>query len=317
MTGTDGATLSKIDREAAEWLARLRGGEPGEQRAFENWYSADHAHADAYDRVLASWEATGGLTTFEPGRPALRRHWMLAVAAVAAIVLVCVGLGTGRNVTPRSGSDAVALTTSTGEIRTVALADGSRVTLDTQSAISAEFDASRRQVRLLRGRAHFDVNSEPRPFVIATDAGAISTGGAGVDVSIDGSTTRVGLLSGTAKIRPTSQSASLFRLLPGRSVVVGRDGLLEPPTAFSASDTRWTNGMLSFEDAPLSRVIALANRYSATQIVLADPALGTLKFTGTFKARDSLALARMIAAMFGLHCEEADSRRLKLSRPAG
>jgi transmembrane sensor len=82
----------------------------------------------------------------------------------------------------------------------------------------------------------------------------------------------------------------------------------------TASDMRWTAGMLSFEDKPVSLVIATANRYSDVQIVLADPSLGELRFTGTVKAKDTLGLARMIAAMFKLRLDTTDPQRLVLSR---
>src|SRR3546814_1231867 len=47
--GTDGD--DPLIDEAAAWLAKLRlSSGPREREAFETWYAADRAHADAYDR---------------------------------------------------------------------------------------------------------------------------------------------------------------------------------------------------------------------------------------------------------------------------
>jgi transmembrane sensor len=75
--------------------------------------------------------------------------------------------------------------------------------------------------------------------------------------------------------------------------------------------------MLSFEDAPLDQVVAAANRYSAVQIVLADPTVVSLRFTGTFKATDTEQLANLLAAMFSLDLTRGNDRMFVLrSSPA-
>src|SRR3546814_14635473 len=56
--GTDGD--DPLIDEAAAWLAKLRlSSGPREREAFETWYAADRAHADAYDKVLRGWKASG------------------------------------------------------------------------------------------------------------------------------------------------------------------------------------------------------------------------------------------------------------------
>src|SRR3546814_16368181 len=56
--GTDGD--DPLIDEAAAWLAKLRlSSGPREREAFETWYAADRAHAEAYDKVLRGWNASG------------------------------------------------------------------------------------------------------------------------------------------------------------------------------------------------------------------------------------------------------------------
>jgi len=304
----------RVEREASEWLARLRGGSRQDQQAFEDWYCANPEHADAYDRVLANWETMERLAR-PSARPARSRyHWIYGIAAVAAVLVLSVGLGTHHIPKPAAGAADVAMSTRVGEIRTVALPDGSHVTLDTQSAIRTDFGTAHRHVRLVRGRAHFDVANESRPFVIETGTTSVSADGAIVDVSFIDDRTDVGVIRGTANLRPLLHDTALVRLDAGTTLRSGRDGPLGPSHAYPPAATRWTTGMLSFENADLASVVAIANRYNYTRIVLAGPSLGDLKFTGTVKARDPAGITHMMAAMFGLHLDTTDPTRLVLSR---
>ncbi len=306
----DDSPLSQAEHEAVEWLSRLREGGRRYQSEFEEWYSADQTHADAYDRVLATYEEAR-----RPARSARsRQYWGMAIASIAAVLALFAYLGVPQAPSSPTAGTAYAADTKIGEIRTVALDDGTKVTLDTESAIRADFDTTRRQVHLLRGRAHFEVAAEPRPFVISTEAGSVSTSGSVLDVAYFDGKTQVGLLSGGADLRPFGQTAAILHVSPGTVVAVGRDGPVGSLMRITANDMRWTAGMLSFEDKPVSLVVTTANRYSDAQIVLADPALGALRFTGTVRAKDTLGLARMIAAMFGLRLDTANPLRLVLSR---
>lgn len=311
------APLSRAEEEAVQWLSRLREDPRRHQTAFEDWYSASTENADAYDRTVGSWETAGGITKEQASMFGSRRVWGYALAAVAAAVALFMIVGGARSpagVGPGPDREqAIAAVTKVGEIRTIALDDGSKVTLDTQSAIRASLDPAKRQIQLLRGRARFDIATETRPFIITTDTGTVTSGGGVLDVaSIDGRT-EVGLRRGTAGLQSLNRSAVPFQIAPGMRVVARRDGTIAPPERMGMSDGRWTAGMLSFEDTPLATVLATANRYSDTQIVLTDAKLETLRFTGTIKATDTLGLARMIAAMFNLKLGTSNPQRLTLS----
>jgi transmembrane sensor len=319
MIGNDeGGSWSSVDREASGWLTRLRAGNSADQKPFEDWYSADPAHADAYDRVLATWQATSGLVQPSTRTILQRPAWHYGLASLAAVLLLVVGLNVFHRPSGSAAAKSLSAETRIGEVRVVDLSDGSRITLDTQSAIQATFSAAQRQVRLLRGRAHFDVADQPRPFVIDAGSASVQTSGAAADVSFYDGMTRVGVQRGTADVFPSSQNGNaLARITAGRVVTFGQGGQLGPALGLPASEGRWVNGMLAFDKADLATVIATANRYSQSHITLADPALGALKVTGTFKADDLPATARMIAAMFGLQCDESDPREFVLSRTNG
>lgn len=84
-------------------------------------------------------------------------------------------------------------------------------------------------------------------------------------------------------------------LRPGQRLALG---LVAPvPAPIEVSELRWPSGMLSFEDAPLAEVVASANRYGRTRIVIGDPSVGERRFTGTIRAGDTRQLAEMIGSM--------------------
>ncbi|AHE55566.1 FecR family protein [Sphingomonas sanxanigenens] len=332
-TGRESGTDEAVREEAIAWLGRLRAPDGTEQHAtFEDWYAADPRHADIYDEVLANWErmALAGRT---PIGEASRRQtttsraprWpRMTVAAAAAIVLVVLS-GVGLHRFGMIGTSQPALTevaSRTGEIRTVTLPDGSRVTLDTDTLLEIAYTTGERRLTLERGRARFDVAHDPaRPFIVMAGSGTVIAHGTLFDVERRGPRVLVSLLRGSVEVTglsagtngPTSKGRFLQ---PGQRLAIEGQAAPGSPAALSATDTRWTSGMLSFDDTPFAEVAAAANRYNSVKIVLADPALGALRFSGTFTARDPLGLARMAAAMFDLSLSRDDEGNILLGRPS-
>ena len=55
-------TSDRIEREASDWFARLRGPDGEDQRdAFEQWRDADPRHAEAYVEYEKLWSAMGAV----------------------------------------------------------------------------------------------------------------------------------------------------------------------------------------------------------------------------------------------------------------
>ena len=90
------------------------------------------------------------------------------LAGLLAVVLLVVGasflLVQLFNRTPAPGEvQLVAYTSPQGQVREVALPDGSRMTLDANSAVTGRFGGDERALTLERGRALFDVKPDPAP----------------------------------------------------------------------------------------------------------------------------------------------------------
>lgn len=320
MSSPDEATgrAARIDDEAREWLVRLRGDAALHRDAFEDWYVADPDHADAYDRLLSTWEASGQLTRpddreAEAAKPS--RGWRAAIGAIAVLLVVGLGIGVATLAGfGRTAANAFSIETRVGEIRTDRLADGTRVTLDTDSRVEGVFTASRRELRLVRGRARIAAASDPdRPLQLEVAAASIDAGRIVDIASRDGQAT-VAMVAGAGAVRQGNISVPIPA---GEIVAIASAGQITAPTALREPDTRWPTGMLSFDNAPLGDVVAEANRYSATRIVLSGSDVAALRFSGTFRAGDAKSLARMVSAAFSLSVSRGDDGSLVLrSTPA-
>ena len=303
-----------LREEAAAWLARLRGVCSSEDHAaFEDWFAADPDHAEAYETVLASWELTGSAAATPAGRarsqrqplPRARRYAALAAAASLAVALLAFGaFGTGF--AGQNLADPAQFASPAGNIRVLALADGSRATLDADSALRPAYSENERRVVLLRGRARFAVAHESdRPFVVAAGTGLVIARGTVFDVALDDGKVTVVLLEGSVELRkaqaPKASASAAGRILaPGQGAVLDAGKIVDLPPLRARPERDWTSGMLSFEDVLLGEVVEAANRHGASPIILADGTLAGLRFTGTFRAGANEELARMIAQTFAL-----------------
>lgn len=318
-----------VRAEAIAWLNRLRSSTNAEQHgAFEDWYAADTRHADIYDDVLANWDSTALAARTPAGENRVRldappkgHPFRSQIAIAAALVLAIIaGLNMQRlGMFGDSRPAATQIASKIGEIRTVALPDGSRVTLDTNSGLEVVYTSGERRLVLDHGRARFEVAHDAnRPFIVGAGSGTVIAHGTVFDVDVQGPGVTVSLLRGSVEVRSHADSGSgnkgTARLLrPGQRLSLEEQGSQNVPMPLHAQETRWPSGMLSFDDARLAEVVAAVNRYSTARIILADPAIGNFRFTGTFKARDVQGFARMVTATFNLGMSEDENGNLLLA----
>jgi transmembrane sensor len=317
------AKTAEVRLEAAAWIARMRGPDADRSRLdFERWRAASPLHRQVYaemQTISAASQQLGGSMlgrehrarqarsgTFAP-RP---RAWVLACAAL----LICVGLAAVILANP-AHDNPQAIASAVGRIERVRLPDGTIVTLDTDSVLLPVFDDSTRLVRLLRGRGRFDVAHDARPFMVEAGDRLILDRGTVFDVAFGREGVKVALLRGAVEVRErTAPSGAAARLTPGQVFAERRNA--GPPAVVAASPgaERWVDGMLSYDGAPLAEVVADIDRYSVRKLQLADPALGSLRVTGVFRAVPVEDSAKVLAATLQLHVTTSASGDPLLAR---
>lgn len=305
----------EIDEAAALWAARVDHAPltPAEADALDAWLAGDTRRLGAYARARAALMLVENARALGPNydpanfMPAhgeresvgwsRRRMLWLSGSAVAA---AGVGAATWRVLHAGQYYETV-----TGEMRRIALPDGSAVALNTASAIYVDFSHERRAVTLARGEALFEVAKDrQRPFVVTagvTRVQAIGTAFAvrrradrDVSVLVREGTVEVARAGVPARVR-------LHRNMKAEA----RDDEASP-IATSVSDDEaverqlyWQEGKIALSHTTLAAAATEFARYNDERIVTA-PDVGERRISGLFEATDPEGFAEAAALSLGL-----------------
>lgn len=321
----DGASSDAVRRDAAAWIARMRGPEAERSRlAFERWRAASPHHRRIYAEMQALSGQAERLGATALGEDYLARRrargpfaWQGRAVVIACLLVALVAGGLlVRQMRPGQPSAETSLATAVGQIRRLRLADGTVMTLDAASEVALSFDRTARLVRLVRGRARFDVGRDAsRPFVVEAGNRAILDRGTIFDVALGRDGVTVALLRGAVEVRERAAGGkAVAQLVPGQVFTEVPGSAAGSVTAAATGADRWPSGMLDYDGARLADVVTDLNRYSARRVRLADPALGGLRVTGVFRASPIEGTATALAAVLKLHLETAANGDLILRR---
>jgi transmembrane sensor len=283
-------------REAASWFARLNQKRVAatDITAFSQW-RRNPDNAAAYARIETLWEAAdtlagdadiAALTEGARGRAdASRRARMrlskvfipIGAVAGAAVLIFGASLWFGRSQFYETGL---------GERRVVVLADGSHVTLDTETRIRVKLTKDQRAVELADGQAFFEVQGDrSRPFVVTAGDADVTAVGTRFDVRRSGTGAQVTLVEGKVEVRDRASQAPIWSLTPGQQVVT--DATRPQVRAVdAATETSWTSGRLIFAGDTVEAATAEVNRYSRDKVVIAAPGIAQIAVSGAFNTGD-------------------------------
>jgi len=186
--------------------------------------------------------------------------------------------------------------TAIGEQRDVLLPDGSRITLNTDTAVTVRYADSARRIELERGEAVFSVKHDAkRPFDVA--AGGALTRALGTEFNVDMRRDRisVSVIEGVVRVSAvgntgTGEPPSIPALTKGRTAEMRRDdGQIAEITADLNRINAWRARRLEFSDTPLPDALAEFNRYSTTHVVIGTPELQSVRVSGVFSIGDTEA----------------------------
>ena len=142
----------------------------------------------------------------EPEPTWWQRSWKGVAAAGVAALLLAVPLGwiaVDHYLNPSHISTAI------GEQRSIALADGSLVQLNTNSELRIDIKENERRIVLERGEARFTVAKDPkRPFVVKTPQATVRALGTVFNIQIAPQGTDVAVLEGHVEVAIQQQGSS-------------------------------------------------------------------------------------------------------------
>ncbi len=276
-----------VFEQAHAWVVLLAGGEAGaaEIAALQDWLAADPRHRAAFEEARATWQMSDALADdfaagdFAPGevlhagdgadvlpfeRRRRRRRVVAAVSSLAAVLALLAVFA--DDVVLRASAD---YRTEVGAIRSVDLPDGSRVTLNTDSAIAVDFSSDERRVDLLRGEALFEVQADTaRPFRVSALGGATQAVGTAFTVRQAESDVSVAVSEGTVRLTSPARSAEGVFLSAGERGGYGKGaGPSERGTVAVDSIAPWRGGRIVFEGRPFEEAVDDLDRYYPGTII--------------------------------------------------
>jgi transmembrane sensor len=246
------------------------------------------------------------------------RHFQSRFAwAAAAVLLLGVGVALYLLETPQEFNTAL------GEQRSVLLADGSRVTLNTATSIAVKLHKHRREVRLVRGEALFEVaHDAARPFVVRAGDARLSDVGTQFNVDMRANATTVTVVEGEVEVgapalRNDADTAQPLILGANDRVVVTPAGVGAPQHGVNVgASMAWTQRQLMFEHRPLSDVAEEFNRYNRDRIEIDSVELKRQEVTGVFEAKDPASFLAFLSSLPGVEIREGPDGAHLVSRRA-
>lgn len=284
------ATEKAISDQAIEWFTKLHSGQAthDDRDRFEAWIKTSPFHAKAYADVEAFWALLDAPArrVSEQGQTPVRggvagkRLALLSLPLAAALAALLWLPGVLRH----WGSD---WHTGWGETREIVLEDGSRVGLNTHSALSANFSPRQRLLKLAEGEAFFDVaHDSKRPLVVATAHGFVKAVGTSFNVYEQADRVTVTVSEGRVRVYADGAENQAVEVTAGFQVSGDAQGIGHVLAVDSRQALAWRDGLLVFDRKPLAVVVSELNRYLSGRAVIADPRLGQLTVSGVFDLSD-------------------------------
>jgi transmembrane sensor len=289
----DGGISAAVVEQATAWLVKLWSGvaTPEDHRECARWRAAHADHEHVWQQLQAIEQkldvvprevASRTLRSTSPGR---RRALKTLAAMLAGSAATYTASQT--NLWQRYAAD---YRTETGERQVLDLADSTRVTLNTASAIDVRYDNRQRLVQLRTGEILVATAADPatirRPFAVGTSQGIVRALGTRFTVrQTDEQTSQVAVFEGAVEIQPQLDSSRLTQLEAGQQATFSAH-TIQAPRLLDADTAAWAQGLLIVERMRLDEFLRELGRYRVG-VLRCDPSVGHLLLSGVYTIADT------------------------------
>lgn len=291
--------------EAADWLIRMSEGElsDSERGEWEYWKASTPERGRAWARAQLLQSKLGGLPPSlamsaldRPSSPERR-----AALGKLAMILAILPAGWGSWKLAESQQWSADYRTAFGQQRELTLADGSKITLNTDTAIDVLFDANQRLIHLREGEILVqtapDISPLARPFLVSTRQGRMQALGTRFTVRELQPRTHLAVLEGAVKVElaDNRQTTPLIVNAGQRTDFSSHTfGQLSVADRYVGA---WSQGMLMADKMRLADFVNELTRYRRGFVRL-DPAIADLRISGAYPISDSQRTLNMLAQTY-------------------
>lgn len=297
MNTTQPPIPERTAREAAEWLATLMSGTAGDDdtRRWRLWRDADPLNERAWQRIE---QLSSGLRQLHAGaaRQALTRPVLPHTGRRRALRTLLWG-GAAATVGWASLRSPVSLElladerTAIGERREVMLPDGTRLLLDTASAVDVRYASTERLLVLRAGRILVTTghpHGESRPLIVQTAEGRARALGTRFSVRQDDGATTLAVTQGSVEFAGRGGASRV--LGAGQWARLAPSGFTaDTPPLDEETALAWTRGQILADGMRLDAFLAELARYRPG-LLQCDPAVAALRISGVFPVADTDAV---------------------------
>ncbi|WP_312462643.1 FecR domain-containing protein [Comamonas sp.] len=292
-----------VAQAAVRWLLDL---EPGDsttarrkRQQWQSWLDADPLHAQAWQRIAQVDGQLRGVPTSVAvqtlASPALsRRHAVRLAVAIGAGAGGLLALGQSPLGQQAWRSASADLATATGEQQRTVLADGTRLLLNTASAVDLRYSSSERLIVLRAGEIQIESAADPspdpatgqaRPLRVRSRQGWARAIGTRFTVRQYADDTLVQVQEGQVELQLRNDTSQTLRLAAGEQGRIAAQQLLHEAAA-PAAGLAWTQGMLVADDMRLGDFIAELARYRPGRLHC-TPEAAALRVSGSYPLADT------------------------------
>jgi transmembrane sensor len=297
------AAPRQVIEAAATWYVQFQceAPSPAQLQAWQRWLDSDASHRHAWEQMERMQRQLGALPR-EMSRRALsagqqRRQVLKVLALFGATGYL--GWSLQDQVAPLGWwAD---YRTGIGQRRSIELADGTQLQLNTDSAVDIQFGPSQRLIQLQRGEIMIRTGKAPQPFFVTTAQGQVQALGTTFTVRQLSTTTRVGVLEDEVRLLPKDRLDDDQRLHAGESAEFDRSRI-GTYQAYGASQAAWVNGQLIVLNATLGEIVTELDRYRPGTL-RCDGQSARLRVSGTFRVDDSDAVLANLQATLPIKVE--------------
>jgi transmembrane sensor len=254
------------EHEALEWFARLR--QPGcderLRQAFALWCQ-DPLNARAYAALEAYWQQLQvPAPRPRPRAVKVRRSRVGLMLGVLFLLLLALLAWLYWPTLQRLGSE---LHTDAGERRSVRLADGSTLHLDSASAMNVDLRGRTRQMQLVQGQVYLEVMLDGRALEVQVDDTRIQVFGTRLQITRHGDHDELVVIKGKATV---SQGADQRMINAGERVTFSAAHINPVEKVDIQLVDAWRSGQLKARNLPLTEVLERLAGYQGQRVWLLD-----------------------------------------------
>ncbi|MDT3228583.1 FecR domain-containing protein [Pseudomonas sp. rhizo25] len=280
---------SQVAEQAVHWLLEMQQGAltPRQQAAWQQWLNAHSEHQRAWEQIQQVNQRLRGMPS--PLAHAALNAPTLRSRRQALKLLLILGAGSAavwslrqQHILPPLSAD---YRSPVGQRRTVQLADGSQLKLNTGSAVDVHIDGQQRLIRLLEGEILLTAHAGDTPLRVLTGQGLLSSQAARLNVRQFNDHTQLAVLAGQVEVTPNNYGGLPLNVAAAHQMNFTRKGW-DTPRPTDANSGAWADGMLVAAHMRLEDFLSELGRYRRGQLHC-DPQVANLLLSGSYPLDDS------------------------------